>query len=274
MEKFRSLNNFCGVDVGGTNIKMTAVLGDCPVQKTVPSGPNRTKQELIEVISSFYQSFDCDFEGLGIAFTGITTDGLQVKMSSKQSLKGLCVSDFEHLHCKKVRLINDANATALAGAVEYPDSKVLIGITCGTGLGCGIVINGRLFTGANGLAGEIHGNPAILTSNGVIKNGRICSGSQIWGKIHSGEEDVNQEKIIKEASCYFGMQIVSFVHLLNPDVIYLSGGGFLFPGYVESIREFVYKHAEQFMTKNLKIVRTNYETYSGCIGAMRYLLTD
>ena len=52
MKRFRQLKNLCGIDVGCTNIKMTAVIGDELLQKTIPSGDDFTKEELIQEISN------------------------------------------------------------------------------------------------------------------------------------------------------------------------------------------------------------------------------
>ena len=107
--------------------------------------------------------------------SGTTRDGLAVSSTSLQCLENLTTKDFAHLGQNNIRFINDSNATALAGILEYPDAKVLIGITNGTGIGCGVVINGQLFTGANGLAGEIYGNPTVGPDGDIIKNGKIIN---------------------------------------------------------------------------------------------------
>lgn len=173
------LNNLCGIDVGGTNIKMTAIVNGKQTTSTIPCSKMLTHFDLVETISNFYLSFDNKFSGLGIAVSG-TTDGFSICRTSHLHLHNLSVDDFSHLQCPKVRLINDANAVALAGTLEYPDSKVLIGITSGTGIGCGVTINGKLFTGANGFAGEVHGNPIVLHDYKAIKVGKLCSGSKIY----------------------------------------------------------------------------------------------
>lgn len=269
------LNNLCGIDVGCTNIKMTAIINGKQINSTIPSGDNFSRNELISNISDFYLSFNNQFSGLGIAFSGCTNDNLHVCRTTLPCLNNLSAEDFSHLNCPKVRLINDANATALAGTIEYSNSKVLIGITNGTGIGCGITINGKLFTGANGLAGEIYGNPTILPNGEITKIGRICSGSKILQKLinHNSNEQTDQT-ILQEASIYLGSLVVSLIHSYNPDVIYFSGGGFKFPGFLELIKDFVYKHSyPQFLT-NLKIVTTSYSTHSGCLGAMKFLVEN
>lgn len=269
------LNNLCGIDIGCTNIKMTAIVNGIQTESTIPSR-DMVRHELIEAISNFYLSFDNKFSGLGIAFSGYTNDNLHVCHTSLSCLKHLSVEDFSHLNCPKVQLINDANATALAGTIEYPNSKVLIGITNGTGIGCGITINGKLFTGANGIAGEIYGNPVVLPNDKITKIGKLCSGSKILEELRSINTRTrnDQEIIIRNASIYFGTLLVSLIHSYNPDVIYFSGGGFEFSNFFEYIYEFVYKHTYPDFLTNLKIVKSQFSTYSGCLGAMKFLVEN
>ena len=58
MKRIRQLKNLCGIDVGCTNIKMVAVIGESSFEKSIPSGDNFSKGELIKAISEFYMSFD------------------------------------------------------------------------------------------------------------------------------------------------------------------------------------------------------------------------
>ena len=267
----RQLKNLVGVDVGCTNIKMTALVGDNLIQEKIPSGDNLSKNELIKIVSKFYNSFNYDFKGLGIAFSGYTTDNIHVTNTTLKCLKNLSIYDFNHLNCQKIKLINDSNASVIAGLIEYPSSKVLIGITNGTGIGCGIIINGNIFTGASGLAGEIYGNPVIY-NNEITKVGRICSGSRIFKNIQ--KELDNKTNLIRIGSTYMGIVIVSLIHSYNPNVVYLSGGGFEFPGYIENLKNFVSQYAYSDFLTNLEIVQTSFGAYSGCFGAMRYVLNS
>lgn len=271
MQRIQQLNGLCGIEIGCTNIKMVAFDTNAVVQQTVPSGDNLSKEKLIEIITKFYMSFNYEFKGLGIAFSGCTTDNRSVCDTSLQCLKDLSINDFSHLNCKKISLINDANASALAGLLEYPNSNVLLSITNGTGIGCGIVINGKLFTGSNGLAGQIYGNSTITTDGKIIKSGKICSGSKILKKIKNGNGEIKKTEVIQQAANCLGMEIVSLIHSYNPDIIYLSGGGFNFPGYLETLNSFIYRYTYPNFLNNLKIVQTTFSSYAGCFGAMKYL---
>ncbi len=265
MKKIMQLNNLCGIDVGCTNIKMVALVNNRIIKKTVSSGDSCTKSNLIDYISDFYLSCNHKFDGLGIAFSGYTFDGKSVSKGSLQCLDELKTSDFSHLSCPKIELINDSNATCLAGVLEYPDSKVLLAITNGTAIGMGIAINGKLFTGAFGIAGEIYGNPVFSPDSHIMKVGKLCSGSKILKANAS-------KKVISQASQYLGMTIVSMIHTFNPDIIYLSGGGFNYENFIPEIREFIYSYTYPDFLTNLKVVESSFSSYSGCYGAMKKLL--
>lgn len=270
MEKIRQLNNLCGIDVGCTNIKMAAVVNESLHVWKIPSGDHFSHDSLVKEISDFYRSFHHDFSGLGIAFSGCTADGYAVSHTSLPCLERLSADDFSHLN-KNVRLINDSNATALAGSLEFPDAKVLVGVTNGSGIGCGIVINGQLFTGGNGFAGEIYGNPVLDFAPNPTKVGRLCSGSKILKLFNDASVERSHEEIIESSAQYMGATLVSLIHTFNPDVLYFAGGGFSFDGYLELTKDFVGKYAYSHFLDNLSMTTSSFKDYSGCIGAMKFL---
>lgn len=261
------LNNLCGIDIGCTNIKMMAVLNGTSNFHVIPSGDCLTRQELVKIIHDFYLSFDNDFTGLGIAFSGCTKDSTKVDYTSLPCLQGLSVSDFSDLNCNNICFINDSNAATLAGTIEYPNSKVLVGITNGTGIGCGVAINGDLFTGSNGFLGEIYGNPIVGADGKISKIGKICSGSKILKKLEQAQTETEKKEIIHHAAKYFGTLLVSIIHLYNPDVIYFSGGGFSYEGFLNEIISFAQKNCYPQFLQNLTFAKSDYGKYSGCIGA-------
>ena len=270
MKGIRQLNNLCGIDVGCTNIKMAAIVNNQVITHIIPSGNDCSKEYLINQISEFYRSIKHDLYGIGIAFSGCTYDSQNVCHTTLKCLENLSIKDFAHLMCPKVKLINDSNAACLAGTLEYPNSKVLISVTSGTGIGAGIAINGKLFTGSVGLAGEIYGNPTFDMNRNITKIGRLCSGSKILKRMTETDKEQYQA-IISEASQELGIALVSLIHSFNPDVLYLSGGGFEFPDLLPQAESFVQEHAYPKFLDNLKITKTSYSSYAGCYGAMKSL---
>ena len=271
MKGIRQLNNLCGIDVGCTNIKMVAIVNNQIKTNTIPSGDFCSKEYLVNQITEFYLTAGPSFNGLGIAFSGCTTDGQSICQTTLNCLKNLCTKDFTHLMCPKINLINDSNASCLAGTIEYPESKVLVSVTSGTGIGAGIAINSKLFTGANGFAGEIYGNTTFDKSGSLTKIGRLCSGSKILKKLRSTDNS-QIDAIITEAAQELGIVLVSLIHSFNPDVIYLSGGGFEFYDLFSQTTSFIKKHAYPQFLEDITIVKSGFNNYAGCYGAMKSLV--
>ncbi|HEB01406.1 MAG TPA: ROK family protein [Candidatus Portnoybacteria bacterium] len=145
-----------------------------------------------------------------------------------------------------VSLDNDSNCFVLAetrfGAAQGYQN--VIGLTLGTGLGGGIIINGEIYHGANGLAGEI--GHMVIVAEGLKCNcgNRGCleqyvSGSALVLKYKklTGQEktplEIEKEseqkkkpalKVIEETGYYLGLGLANLINILNPEIIVLGGG--------------------------------------------------
>lgn len=162
---------------------------------------------------------------------------------------------------KRVFLINDANAAAL-GEMAYGAAKGcrnFLYITISTGIGGGIIINGKLYTGATGIAGEV--GHIVVEPDGIPCN---CGGAGCWELYASGSaiarrarENIQQgkkthllemahgdpekidaqlvakaaeqgdtlaKKLIRETSRYLGMGLGSLINIFNPELIIIGGG--------------------------------------------------
>ncbi|NPV71983.1 MAG: ROK family protein [Firmicutes bacterium] len=154
---------------------------------------------------------------------------------------------------ERVLIENDANLAALgewsAGAAR--GAKVAVCITLGTGIGGGIVVDGKVFRGAYGLAGEIghlkvapsggsRGEPCGCGGKGCLE--AVSSGSAIVRRaIEAGVPGIQREagakqvfdaarkgnaeaaRIIREAGQYLGIGLAHVACVLDPDVIVLGG---------------------------------------------------
>ncbi|PPA28122.1 sugar kinase [Aeromonas jandaei] len=148
-----------------------------------------------------------------------------------------------------VLIANDANCFALAethlGAVRqhHPDAKVVFGIIMGTGVGSGIVINGRILNGHHGIAGEWghnvlspdgpecycgkHGCVETLISGPALeawyeaKAKRRLSLAQI---VAATAHDHVAKLTIDRLHLLFGQALANVVNILDPDVIVIGGG--------------------------------------------------
>jgi fructokinase len=149
---------------------------------------------------------------------------------------------------REVRIANDANCFALSEAVDGAGAgaQVVFGVILGTGVGGGIVIDGKVLTGANAIAGEWGHNPMPDEAHGeTCYCGRMgCVELYLSGPGLSADHrratsaDYSAEAIAERASagdvaCEATLQryearlaraLAQVINILDPDVIVLGGG--------------------------------------------------
>ncbi|HEY3386452.1 MAG TPA: ROK family protein [Saprospiraceae bacterium] len=156
--------------------------------------------------------------------------------------------DLEKLLGVKVAMANDANCFALAefhlGVVarDFPDAKVVFGVIMGTGVGGGVVVDGKIIGGRHGIGGEWghmflddSGEDCYCGRHGCVET--IISGTALQRYYHklTGQEKKLKEiladtidhaaKEVRERLIYFfGRALGQIINILDPDVIVLGGG--------------------------------------------------
>lgn len=186
----------------------------------------------------------------------------------------------------------DANPMAFGEQRRiYPESKHLLMIKIGTGVGAGLVSDGCLHRGANGAAGDIGHNyvrncaaeaePECRCGNtGCLEayaggwallrelqaTGRdVASVDDVVNLIRSG--DPTAVKLARQAGRALGEAIAVTVNLFNPTVVAVGGQLALADQQIiAGIREAVYRRSLPLATRNLKIVRTELGPQAGVIG--------
>ncbi len=202
-------------------------------------------------------------------------------------------------------LINDASAAALGehhfGAGQGVDNLILL--TVGTGIGGGIIINGRLYSGASGSAGEIGhttidvngprcdcGNTgcleALVSGTAVAKEAirRIRQGERsaltgiVGGKIENitaetvsiaaQDGDSLASEVILKAATYLGVGLANLVNIFNPEMI-IIGGGIAKMGdpLLNPARQVVRERAFQLSAQAVQIVPAQLGDDAGVLGA-------
>ena len=171
-----------GIDLGGTNIAAAIVNNEFKIvkKKSVPTGAERDASLIMDDMAALCRSVcaeaGIDFseiEAIGIASPGIAnhTDGY-VEYANNLPFKHtpICEMVSKGTGVKEVHVENDANAAAwgeaVAGAAKGTENSVMI--TLGTGVGGGIIIDGKVYSGFNYAGAEL--------GHIVIEhNGRPCS---------------------------------------------------------------------------------------------------
>ena len=258
-----------GVDLGGT--KTEAILLDehftVLEQKRIKT-PQTDYPEIIQSISSLVLELSKDITdfSLGVCTPGsISKQTGLIKNSNTQCLIGKPFKeDLEKNLGKKISMENDANCFTMAesqmGAAK--EFGLVFGVIMGTGVGGGIVIDGKLHSGRTNIGGEwghhtLHrnGNPCYCGKLGCVET--YISGPSLekqWmeltGKSQSLPEilsnsDHNMSKRWKsEFLENFGYGLANVIDILDPDVIVLGGGlsniDFLYTDGKESVYEKVF----------------------------------
>jgi len=152
---------------------------------------------------------------------------------------------------REVRCANDANCFALSEAVDgaAQGARTVFGVIVGTGTGAGIVVDGRVLTGANAIAGEWGHNPlpwptedewpgpdcycgrtgcieTFLSGPGFARgfddDGRSIDAIEIVARV--GKGDATAEAWVRRYEERMARALASVINVLDPDVIVLGGG--------------------------------------------------
>ena len=251
----RGASLLLGLDIGGT--KSAAVVGDrdgnvlARVWAPTPPGSWREAVDVLFGLLRECRQHGCDLRearALGVSCggpldssTGIVYAPPNLPHWDAVPLKSLLEEEFG----LPVFIENDANATALAehrwGAGQ--GCRDMAFLTMGTGIGAGLILDGRLYRGRRDLAGEV-GHAVLLPDGPLCPCGKrgcleaLASGTAIGraGRERFGEEDMTAEtvcararlgdpmakKILTEAAFWMGLGLANLLHTLNLERIVLG----------------------------------------------------
>lgn len=153
--------NYLAFDFGGTFVKGALINREIIIQKWKDKAPLESVQQFKEYISSYYQEYSDTVQGIAISMPGIINSetGYAFRAGSYKALAGTNIYDLLKDIPVKVAVENDGKAATLAELYNGNLKGVKTGavITIGTGLGGGIVTEGKLLKGSHFAAGEITG---------------------------------------------------------------------------------------------------------------------
>lgn len=223
-----------GIDVGGTKICAGLVKdGNILTKETIPTPITENREKVIESIHSIIKKLKVrNLAGIGIGVPGLVNikAGVVYDIQNIPALTGVSLKEtIEKQWNLPVYVNNDANCFAL-GAINSGYGKKfrnLIGLTLGTGLGGGIVINGKLHQGVGGGAGEFGSLPY---REGILEN--YCSGQffqnqyKITGEkaaILARQGEKKAQQMFQRFGYHLGRAIKIVVYILAPEAVILGG---------------------------------------------------
>ena len=305
-----------GIDVGGTNVKLALVddKGKILYSNSVPTRAemgyeytvNNIKQAIYDLLKETKLSTK-DIEGIGFGFpgqvdykSGIVRNAPNIPGWVEVPIAKLIEDEFKI----PTRVDNDVRCAAL-GELNYGAGKGcenLVCITVGTGIGSGLIINGKLVRGASNAAGEIghiklqmHGGPVcgcgdtgcleafasgpsiVAMAEEYIKGGKstkyreMCGDEQLSPYLVAEAAkagDPVAKRIFAITGEYIGIGLASVVNLLNPERI-IVGGGVADAGdlLLEPLKTTLKSRAMQIAGSAVEVVPAQLGNTAGVIGA-------
>ena len=278
-------DNIIGVDLGGTNIRGGKLVQQKIVQTTKVMTPSSSTEA--EVLETLFSVIDVCFDektksiGVGVPSVVDVEKGIVYDVANIQSWKVVPLKEIlENRYTVPVYINNDANCFALGEKYfgKAQSYKSIVCLTMGTGMGSGLIFNGKLYVGANCGAGEV-GNIPYLNNNFEY----YCSG-QFFTKEKSIMASEAYQKAIEgnaaalsmfeEYGFHMGQAIKSILYAYDPEIIVLGGSltnayKFFKPSMYEAIRDFAYGN----VLTNLKIKISDLE-HSAIYGAAALYLNN
>ena len=305
---------YIGIDLGGTNIAAGLVSeeGKILAQASTPTMNEREAIEivkdmamLIDKLASEYGIDKSEIKGVGIGSPGSIDfdNGVVVYSNNLKMEKFPLAEELNKLTGLRVSVDNDANCAAMGEYVEYEDKvKNFIFVTLGTGVGSGIIVDGKMLHGFNGAAGEgghivivRDGEPCTCGRKGcweeyasvtalirqtkaamekdpdslmhkVAKDEGKVSGMTSFVAAKQG--DKTAQEVVKQYAIYVAEGLTNLENIFQPEMICVGGGISREGDYLlDPVREFVTKNGYNKYMKKTEIVTAKLFNDAGIIGA-------
>ncbi len=285
------------LDIGGTKIEGVIVnskykvLERCRVPTLAHESKKVVLNQILEVVEKMMTP---EIEGVGFSIAGFLDDkGTWLNSPNIPDVNGMKLRKYlEKRIDVPIAIENDADCFALAehrfGAGKGTTN--MLGVIWGTGIGCGIIINNKLYQGSRGGAGEI-GQMVIDSKKPGVHNYAFgdfegwCSGPHIvarykkaGGKLKNATADsihYSREAVAKKQTAItlekMGTGLANLCAIFNPDAIVLGGGVSNVTFYPE-IRKAVKQYGRPHLVKNVKILKNKLGDSSGVLGAASLIL--
>lgn len=301
--------NTLGLDIGGTKISGAVVCDGIIVSDIAVFSTGNTAQEIFDTVMCIIKKFNDQYEikAVGIATAGtVDITNSRIVGSTGNLPQGYSELSFKDIIQEKFNLDtlieNDANAAAYAEYISgnAVGHKNTITITLGTGIGGGIIVDGKLLRGKSGAAAECGHIPlsaerkrlcscgswdcweAYASGTGYTKNAREMALKyypyekkgilhdidaydlttyDIIAGLKKGDEFCKEVHDRWEELVLLGL--ISIVNIFDPESVILSGGMATFVNF-EKLQEGLDKRA---VISNTKLLHAKAANYAGIIGA-------
>ena len=301
-----------GVDLGGTNLR-TAIVGSDGEILDKHKEATRAVDGWMRVVARLVDNINRQLEigaqrgskvfavGVGAPGVILVDKGIVVKSPNFPDWNNLPLkAELEKALNIPVFIENDANAAALGEKWRGAGQNIrsMIHLTLGTGVGGGIILDNKIWHGADGMAGEIGhmtlipdgrqcscGNTGCLemyaSARGIVQSYQEELEKQ---KLHKAEalKEVTSEKVyqaaregdavarrvMKDMGRMLGIGIASLINIFNPERVVIGGGvKDAWPLFIGATHEEIMKRAFQVPAERTEIVPSSLGDDAGMVGA-------
>ena len=294
------------IDIGGTAVKMGLVDHSGVIHARHEASVNfdgyRTPilTTVLREAKAFLQRENAVIEGIGVSATGQVDDRKGIVIGTNGSIPGYegapIKADLEAAFGVPAHVLNDANAAALGEAFTggAKDAQNALMITLGTGVGGGIILDGKLFGGTRGIAGELghftlyqdgvpcscgkrgcferYASTTALVQRAEKKTGRTgLSGKIIFAQAAAGSADMLA--VLDAWIDDIAAGITGLVHIFNPQIVLIGGGVSAQEALlIAPLREKVLSGVMPRFAEGLRIERATLSNDAGLIGAAKFFM--
>lgn len=298
-----------GIDLGGTSVKYALVASDGGVlfSGKLPTLADEGAEAVLgQILAGAKSCLEFAAEnglqpvGIGVGSPGVVSADERMVLGGAENIPGwerIPISDrLEQATGLPVRVNNDANLMAL-GETLYGAAKGatdVVFLTVGTGIGGGVLIDGRLYGGYRNRGTEFghmtvkcDGEPCACGSGGCLEHYAStaalvrrfqarcaeekractrCDGEMIVALYHAG--DALAREVMEEHWDYLSTGIISIIHIFSPQTVVI-GGGISEAGefYLDELRKRVFARAMAVCSEETRIVGATLGNRAGCLGA-------
>ncbi|MFD2037100.1 ROK family protein [Belliella marina] len=268
-----------GLDIGGTNIKGGILIGEKLLDiRSIPTPANESQEVVLETIAKFIATYKHHGIGaIGIGIPGLVDveNGIVLNLYNIPSFRKVGLKKYlENWFNIPVCINNDANCFILGehrfGTAR--DFKHLVGITLGTGLGSGIIVNNHLYNGVNSAAGE------WCSVKYLDKTFEFYCGSKFFiseygkkpkslAKLAENGDEMALEAFVQYGK-HLGELVKNILYTLAPEAIVLGGSiRKAYPYFKDSMYETIDTFLYPSVKENLKIIISDLDE-TGICGAV------
>jgi len=241
------MKNYLVFDIGGTNTRFVFFQDDKVIEsnsfKTIKD--NSLLQFIISKINELMKKYNLkEFDGIGVSSPGFLEREklMMTAPTNMPKIKNLSLEPLKKF-CKKLIFEHDGNCAVMgAFGLENKKPNNLACITLGTGVGCGLILNGKIYRGNNigcefgHTTIDFHGKKDNSGNYGTIENYLSINGLHNLIKkrgLKGGSFDLREMAlkgnkkamlVFEDYSNYLATALVNLANTLDLDIIYITGG--------------------------------------------------